>query len=152
MQIILKFAIIILLLLLVVSHASFVNHNTYAPFISVDPGARYFTSAVYILQGLRPYYSDSPGSAYYTLLALSLAPFKVYSLAHNVDFLEYVYFNKSFIMLYLQFFTIFISLCGLYLFSRSVADLTKKEWSALFGLLVFFSLGQEHSWHRRRDR
>jgi energy-converting hydrogenase Eha subunit C len=129
---------------IVIDHAVLVVHNPCVPFIGTDPSAPFLTSAIYILEWQRPFVYTQPGSAYYILLALGLIPFKLYSLINKINFVDFVYLHKEVILTYLQFFTLLFSLTGLYLLSRAVVNLTKKEWTGFFAVLLFLSLDGNH--------
>ena len=139
--------IIILLAIFIfitIDHSVLVARYPYMPFIAGDPAAAYLTSAIYILEGHAPFYYQHPGSAYYVLLALGLVPFKLYSAINHSDFVEFVYLHKEIILIYLQFFTLFFSLAGLFLLNRATVNITKKEWTGFFVVLLFLSFKGEY--------
>ena len=117
-------------------HVVLALHHYYIPFIFTKPSAAYLTSALRILNGQAPLYYDHPDSAYYSLLAFSLLPLKWYVWQKNFDLIEFVYWHKEMILLYLQFFTLLLSLSGLFCLYRAVVNTTKQEWAGLLALLL----------------
>jgi hypothetical protein len=140
----LQLVILAIFAFIVIDHAILVAHNPCVPFRGTDPSAPYLTSAIYILEGHMPYVYQHPGSVYYILLALGLVPFKLYSWINEINFIEFVYLHKEIILIYLQFFTLLLSLTGLYLLSRAVVNLTKKEWTGFFAVLLFLCFDKHY--------
>lgn len=107
-----------------------------AAFFSIDPDVVYFANALsYIKWNIIGYY-DHPGIPSIYLISLVLIPVRIYSkFVVNQNFFDFIFNNYQIVIFYSRIFQSSIFLLGLFVYLKSIFNLTKSYLTMIIGIL-----------------